>query len=275
MGSYLEALSRNGEWLVRIEDIDPPREVTGAAETILYTLERFGFEWHGEVLFQSSRYPAYQATLDELRKRDLVYDCTCSRSQIQATGRRGPEGIIYPGTCRGGLKAASAVRSQRAIRVKTDQRTIVFRDTLHGEISQNLYSELGDFILKRADRIYAYQLAVVVDDAFQGITHIVRGADLLSSTPRQIYLQQLLDLPTPHYLHLPLALDREGKKLSKQAGSIAVDPANPLPALQEAFRFLGQVPPGQAVSNVEEFWLWARQHWTVSRIGRAARRVAD
>lgn len=269
MGSYLEALSHNGEWLVRIEDIDPPREVTGAARTILHTLEKFGFEWSGDILFQSSRYPAYQAALDGLRTRGLVYDCTCSRSQIQAAGRQGAEGIIYPGTCRNGLKSGSRSRRQRAIRVKTDQQAISFTDALHGTMTQNLSNDIGDFILKRADQLYAYQLAVVVDDAFQGITNVVRGADLLTSTPRQIYLQQLLDLPTPRYLHLPLALDRDGKKLSKQAGSVPVDPADPLPALQAAFLFLGQTTPLEPFSDVDEFWNWAQRHWSVSRIEKA------
>lgn len=273
MGSYLEALNHAGTWLVRIEDIDPPREVPGAARTILTTLERLGFEWNEPVLYQSSRYEAYQEALDELRQRDLVYDCICSRSQIQAIGHQGPEGIIYPGTCRGGLAPGISTRRQRAVRVKTDRQRLEFTDAVFGKVPQNLAQEVGDFILRRADRLYAYQLAVVVDDAFQQITDVVRGADLLTSTPRQLYLQQLLGYPTPHYLHLPLALDAEGKKLSKQSWSAPLDPANPLPALRTAYQFLGQTTPPVRISGVGDFWEWAREHWDAGQIGKANQKV--
>ncbi|WP_428634642.1 tRNA glutamyl-Q(34) synthetase GluQRS, partial [Sedimenticola sp.] len=190
MGSYLDAKKNHGNWLIRIEDIDPPREVAGAADKIIDTLDRFGFEWDEPVLYQSTRYTAYQDALHELQKEKLLYQCICSRSDIQAHGLQGVEGAKYPGTCRKrGFDNSTYAPQRSALRIVTGDQPISFVDGLRGTICQNIAQDIGDFILKRADGLFAYQLAVVIDDAYQGITDVVRGADLLTSTPRQIYLQ--------------------------------------------------------------------------------------
>jgi glutamyl-Q tRNA(Asp) synthetase len=258
MGSYLDARTQNGQWLVRIEDIDPPREKKGAADDILRTLEAFGLEWDGEILRQSGRLEIYRDAANELLQRGLAYPCTCSRKEIAADALPGVEGLVYPGYCRTGHHPD---RSSSALRVITDSETISFTDRFTGILSQNLEAEVGDFIVRRSDGLAAYQLAVIMDDAFQGITHVVRGADLLLSTPRQIYLQRLFDLSTPLYAHLPLVLDESGKKLSKQSHAQAVERSDPLSALTAAYRFLGQSVPEEPPANVTEFWQWARAHW--------------
>ncbi len=263
VGSYLEARSRGGEWLVRIEDLDPPREKPGAATAILRTLEAFGFQWDGEVLFQSRRGERYREALDQLVARRDAYLCRCSRKEIADSAVAGIEGPVYPGTCRTGFDPA---RPATTLRVRTDDRPISFQDCIHGKQIQRLASEIGDFVVRRADGLTAYQLAVVVDDADQGITHVVRGADLLLSTPRQIHLQRLLNLPEPAYAHLPLVLDREGKKLSKQSRSRPVDPAAPLSALESALRFLGQPLPEQPMTELNELWRWALERWDMDRV---------
>src|SRR5512134_3387620 len=240
LGSRLEAKARGGEWLVRMEDLDPPRVVHGAADDILRTLEAFGFSWDGSVEFQSRRGAAYQAALERLRETGLVYPCACSRREIADSALAGIEGLVYPGTCRGGLPPG---RDAVALRINTAGQVVEFEDALQGPVRQQLDAEIGDFIVYRADRVFAYQLAVVVDDAWQEITHVVRGADLLASTPRQIYLQRLLGLPTPEYLHLPVAVDTQGEKLSKQTGAAPVLAADPLPPLMAALGFLGHPPP--------------------------------
>lgn len=264
VGSYLEARTQGGEWLVRMEDLDPPREMPGAADAILRTLEAYGFEWDGPVVYQSQRAAVYEAALERLRQRDLLYACACTRKEIADSAVQGIEGPVYPGTCRHGL---AADKSPRAWRIRVEDRDIGFHDALQGWVSQNLARDIGDFVLKRADGYYAYQLAVVVDDADQGVTHVVRGADLLDSTPRQIYLQQVLDMPTPQYTHLPVAANAEGEKLSKQTRAAALDPAYPAPALWQALAFLGQQPP-QALSHADlpTLWAWARQHWALTRV---------
>lgn len=266
VGSYLEAKARGGEWLVRIEDLDPPRTAPGAADDILRTLEACGMAWDGEVVYQSARSEAYHAALHELRQRGLVYPCACSRREIADSGIAGIEGFVYPGTCRAGL---SGGRQARAWRVATDGARIEFEDAVQGRIAQDLETQIGDFVLYRADRVYAYQLAVVVDDAEQGITDIVRGADLLDSTPRQMHLQRLLDLPTPRYAHLPVAANAHGEKLSKQTLAQAINAARPLPLLIDVLRFLGQrVCDDTAKGDLESFWKQAASNWDAARVPR-------
>ena len=294
VGSYLEAKSRGGEWLVRIEDLDPPREQPGAASLILRTLEACGMGWDGNLMYQSQRREAYRAALARLESQGLVYPCACTRREIadsilayapaRAAGgahnappprasERAVAGevlndgaLIYPGTCRMGLAPG---KSPRAIRVRVNHDPIEFEDILQGKLSQDLAAEVGDFVLLRADCLFAYQLAVVVDDAEQGITDVVRGADLLDSTPRQIYLQRLLGLRTPRYLHLPAAVNAAGEKLSKQTRAAPVDERNPVPALAQVMDFLGQAPPVHLCrAPLAEFWRWAFAHWDAKRIRR-------
>ncbi len=266
VGSYLEAKARGGEWLVRIEDLDPPRVVPGTGDDILRTLEACGMHWDGPVVQQSARGAAYHAALHELRQRGLVYPCACSRREIADSGIAGIEGYIYPGTCRPGLPPG---RAARALRIDTRGAAIEFDDALQGRIAQNLETEIGDFVLYRYDQVYAYQLAVVVDDAEQGITDVVRGADLLDSTPRQIYLQRLLGLPVPRYVHLPVAVNERGEKLSKQTLATPVNASRPLPSLVEALRFLGQqFPPQLASAGIGEFWQWAIANWRIGSVSR-------
>ncbi len=291
VGSYLEAKRRGGAWLVRMEDLDAPRAQPGAAEGILRTLEACGMGWDGKPLYQSRRREAYRAALAHLEAQGLIYACGCSRREIadshQAfapprgahdaplarTSGRGvggegrPDGaLIYPGTCRTGLAPG---KTARAMRVRVGNSVIEFEDALQGKIRQDLAAEVGDFVLLRADGLYAYQLAVVVDDAEQGITDVVRGADLLDSTPRQIYLQRLLGLPTPHYLHLPAAVNAAGEKLSKQTRAAPVDEQDPVPVLVQVMQFLGQAPPAQLRrAPLAEFWDWACAQWDAPRIPR-------
>jgi len=266
VGSYLDARANGGEWLVRIEDIDAPRTVSGASEGILRTLEGFGFEWDGEVVFQSRRLDLYHAALVHLQLAGLVYPCSCSRSEIAASASRCSidGGLLYPGTCRSGLKAGAAAR---AWRLRVEDREFSFLDRVQGESCQNLERDVGDFVLLRADGQYAYQLAVVVDDAAQGVNFIVRGVDLLDSTARQIWLQQCLGLPTPGYAHLPVAVNGAGEKLSKQTLAPAVDPFGGVGLLVQVLRFLGQSVPEEASRLVlGEFWRWAIDAWNISRV---------
>ncbi len=266
LAGYLEARRRSGAWLVRIEDLDPPRNAAGAAEEILRTLTACGLQWNGDVVYQSRRAASYHAALHRLRSRRLLYPCACSRREIADSAAHGIEGPVYPGTCRKGVMPG---RAARAWRVATGDTAIGFVDAVQGRVHQALAADIGDFVLYRAPGIYAYQLAVVVDDAAQGITHVVRGADLLASTPRQIYLQKLLGLPTPRYLHVPTALDRAGEKLSKQTHALPVDAQRPLPALVRALDFLGQQPPGDlAHGTLAQYWGWACRHWRIERVPR-------
>lgn len=264
LGSFLEARSRGGEWRVRIEDVDQPRTVPGAAAAILRTLERCGLDWDGPVLYQSQRTDAYQSALDLLLNRGLAYPCTCSRRELATSPRARDGSPIYPGYCRTGVHDPDR---PQAIRLRVDDAPITFRDALQGDYRQNLSSEVGDFVIRRADGYFAYQLAVVVDDADQGITQIVRGSDLLDSTPRQIYLQHLLDFPVPRYVHLPIAVDSHGHKLSKQTGAKPLDPHNPGLALWNALRFLGQAPPPELVhAPAAEILAWALVHWRLATV---------
>lgn len=266
VGSRLDARAHGGEWLVRMEDVDVPRNVPGAAEGILATLEAFGFEWDGEVLWQSRRLEAYAEALETLKARGLAYGCACSRKEIADAARHAAVdgGLAYPGTCRAGLPPG---RSARAWRLRVNDEETAFDDRLQGRIAQHLERDVGDFVLLRADGLFAYQLAVVVDDAFQGITDVVRGADLIASTPRQIWLQRCLGLSMPRYAHLPVATNAAGEKLSKQTLAPALDPARAGAELLRALAFLGQRPPRQlAGAGKVEVWQWAHENWRFENI---------
>lgn len=258
LGSYLDARVLRGEWLVRMEDIDRPREVPGAADQILRTLEAFGFEWDGDVLYQSSRTDAYAQAIERLRGEGLVFPCACSRREIAANGRPGVDGPVYPGTCRRHLPPG---RQARSLRLRTGCGPVLVRDRIQGELLQDLERQVGDFVLRRSDGIHAYQLAVVVDDAYQGINQVVRGADLMHSTPRQVFLLRALQLPVPAFAHLPLVVDATGRKLSKSHAAAPVDPADPIPALLRAWILLGQKPFPEAPANPAEFWGHALATW--------------
>lgn len=265
LGSYLQARSRGGAWLLRMEDLDRPRCMPGAADAILRALEVHGLEWDGPVWYQSERDAAYAEALEQLRAQGDAYPCACSRKEVQdAAQRQGLPGGVYPGLCRAGLPTG---RPARAWRLRVPSRTLHFRDGLRGEQSQDLGREVGDFVIRRADGLFAYQLAVVVDDAAQGISEIVRGSDLLDSTPRQIYLQQRLRFPTPMYIHLPLALNTQGQKLSKQTFAPALSLRHPQAALFAALRFLGQNPPDSLrAADVSELLTWATAHWNLAKV---------
>ena len=268
VGSFLEARTRGGTWMVRMEDLDPPRVVPGSTDDILRTLQACGMEWDGNVARQSARNDAYHSALHRLRQKGLVYPCACSRREIADSALAGIEGPVYPGTCRSALPHGKAAR---AWRIDTRGATATFDDVVQGRIAHDVEHDFGDFVLLRADDVYAYQLAVVMDDAGQGITNIVRGADLLASTPRQIYLQQLLGLPQTRYAHLPIAVNTAGEKLSKQTFAAPVDAAKPLPALVAALSFLGQQPPlDLARGTIKEFWDWALMNWSLARVPRVA-----
>ncbi len=269
VGSYLQARKAGGKWLVRMEDLDLPRVVPGAADEILTTMEAFGLHWDGAVLYQNTRFEAYAAALQKLKSH--VYPCGCSRTEIfQRTAANGTPTAIYPGTCRSGLPSGKAART---LRVSTQGQTLSFHDPVQGVYQQNLEQDVGDFVIRRADGLFAYQLAVVVDDAEQGITEVVRGSDLLDSTPRQIFLQQLLGYRTPTYIHLPIVTNAEGQKLSKQTRADALDRNRPLPALWRAICFLGQQPPaGLLEGDLPSFWRWAITNWDVTAIPRVIAR---
>jgi glutamyl-Q tRNA(Asp) synthetase len=266
VGSFLQARSQDGEWLVRMEDLDPPREVAGAANDILRTLEVYGLHWDQAVVYQSRRHEAYDAAIDRLRASEALYACACTRREIADSSLTGSDGPVYPGTCRRGVAAG---RPARALRVRTDDAQMAFEDALQGRHESHLEREIGDFVVRRTDGCYAYQLAVVVDDAEQGITEVVRGADLLTSTSRQIHLQRLLGLPTPRYAHLPAAVNAAGEKLSKQTFAPAVSRAAPLPELVRVLEFLGQpVAPEVRDGDLESFWRWAITQWRLERVPR-------
>jgi glutamyl-Q tRNA(Asp) synthetase len=268
VGSYLDAKSQGGEWLVRIEDVDTPRIDGLAVKNTLPTLEAFGFVWDGPVLWQSERLEAYRDAFDELRRAGLAYGCTCSRKEIadSAIHAAVDGGVVYPGMCRDGLMPGQTPRAWR-LRVGTEE--IAFEDRLQGHIAQQLEHDVGDFVLLRADGLFAYQLAVVVDDAFQGVTDVVRGADLLLSTPRQIWLQRCLGFSTPRYAHLPVVSNSAGEKLSKQTLAKALDLRQAPSLLVDALRFLGQPAPNELrCATVSDVWAWAHANWSFSAIPR-------
>ncbi len=268
VGSYLDARAQGGQWLVRMEDVDTPRNVPGAAEDILRTLELFGFAWDGPVLYQSARLDAYRSELERLRRNGQAYGCACSRKEIADSATRPAidGGLAYPGTCRNGLPAG---RPARAWRLRVNAEPVGFADRLQGYVEQQLERDVGDFVLWRADGLFAYQLAVTVDDEFQGISDIVRGADLLASTPRQIWLQRCLGYATPRYAHLPVAANAAGEKLSKQTRAPALDKTQAAAELVGALAFLGQAVPGElARAGINDVWAWAAEHWSFERIPR-------
>ncbi len=257
LASWLDARAADGRWLVRMEDLDPPREVAGAQAAILQTLDSYGLHWDGEVVYQSLRHDAYQQVIDRLLAQGLAYACTCSRKQLE------PYQGIYPGTCRNaGHKTEDA-----AIRVRVPELLYRFEDRVQGAYSQHLGRESGDFVIRRRDGLYAYQLAVVLDDAWQGVTDIVRGADLLDSTPRHLYLQELLGLPQPRYLHVPLIIQPDGNKLGKSYRSPPLDPDQAAPLLVRALRALGQAPEADlADGSVQDVLGWGVAHWNSDAI---------
>lgn len=254
-GSYCDARAAGGRWLLRIEDIDPPREMAGASALILQQLEAYGFEWDDAVLFQHTRLQSYQEALQQLHQQHRLFWCRCSRRELTTA--------LYPGHC----YSYTDPRTDAAVRLRVPHREIHFLDRLCGEQRENIADTIGDFVIQRRDGLFAYQLAVVVDDHYQGITDIVRGADLLDNTARQILLQQQLGLPTPRYMHLPLVMSSEGQKLSKQN----LAPALPLPAqpalLWQALLFLGQEPPTELKeASTTEILAWGIAHWSPLKI---------
>jgi glutamyl-Q tRNA(Asp) synthetase len=268
--SYLDARACGGDWLLRIEDLDTARNVPGAADAILRALEAFALHWDGPVEYQSRRMPLYREALERLRAGGHLFGCACSRREI-ADSTLGRDGARrYPGTCREGLPAG---RNARAFRLRVEQgrvATICVEDRLLGRVCQDVAQEVGDFVVLRADGRVAYQLAVVVDDADQGVTDVVRGADLIDSTPRQVYLQRLLGLPLPRYLHLPVALNAAGEKLSKQSLARALHGERPEEIVWDVLAFLGHAPPADMRGvGLTELWRWATENWDVSRIPRA------
>jgi glutamyl-Q tRNA(Asp) synthetase len=257
LASWLDCRHAGGRWLVRMEDLDQPRVIPGAGDAILRQLESFGLEWDGAVEYQSRRTGLYRDALRRLEA--FTYPCGCTRKELEDSALAIDGARIYPGTCRAGLAPGKAAR---AVRLRTDADPVCFTDRVQGEIAQSIQAEIGDFVLLRADGVFAYQLAVVVDDAAQGITDVVRGADLLDSTARQIYLQRLLGLPTPRYLHVPVATNTAGEKLSKQTHAPDAAQAD----LSRALEFLGMdaasgSPPGELLA-------WAVANWDPARIPR-------
>ncbi|HEZ2983864.1 TPA: tRNA glutamyl-Q(34) synthetase GluQRS [Neisseria meningitidis] len=269
VASYADARSNGGKWLVRMEDLDPPREMPGAASHILHTLEAFGFEWDGEVAYQSHRYALYEETLCRLQTAGLVYPCHCSRKDWQAGARRGADGFVYNGRCRHPGQRPAPQGKQPAWRIRVPDRIIGFSDGIVGGYAQNLARDIGDFVLLRADGYWAYQLAVVADDAEQGVTHIVRGQDLLVSTPRQIYLQQCLGVPTPQYAHLPLLTNAQGQKWSKQTLAPALDLNRREQLLRQVFRYL-KLPEAPEADRPAELLDWAVAHWDMDKVPKHA-----
>jgi len=259
VASYLDARSHGGRWLLRIEDLDAPREVEGAATRILDTLGVFGFEWQEPVLRQSAKLEIYRNIINELGRRELTYRCRCSRRDLRDEER-------YPGTCREQRWRADVAG---ALRLRVGPAMIDFTDTLQGTFRQDVAQSIGDFIVQRRDGVIAYALAVVVDDAAQGVTHVVRGADLLDSTPRQIYLQRLLQLPTPVYAHVPVLVEADGAKLAKSRRSIALEPRSAARQLCAVLALLGlAAPTNLCTAGMREIWNWALEHWHSARISR-------
>jgi glutamyl-Q tRNA(Asp) synthetase len=268
LGSYLEACAHAGEWHLRIDDLDPPRVVPGATHSILRCLEQLGFEWDGPVLYQSQRTPAYHAALHQLRERGLVYPCACTRKEIAEHAQAGVEGPVYPGTCRQGMPP---LREARALRLLTTEARVHFDDAVLGPQVRDIEREAGDFVLYRADGVFAFQLASAVDDGEMGMTDIVRGADLLESSARQIHVLGLLGMTVPRYAHLPVAVNARGEKLSKQTLAEPIDPSEPSAVLVRVLRFLGQSPCEElSRAGTPEVWQWAVANWRLERVPRVS-----
>jgi glutamyl-Q tRNA(Asp) synthetase len=264
IGSYLDAKHHLGKWLVRIEDLDTPRTVKGAADEILGTLEAYGLHWDEDIIYQTRRTAAYAEAFHRLKDAGAVYPCACSRKEIADSALQRGDELVYPGTCRNGMAQGKVAR---AWRVRVNDTRIAFNDRMQGNIAQDLATGVGDFVVLRADGLFAYQLAVVVDDAAQGITDVVRGADLLYSTPRQIHLQQLLGLATPAHMHLPVAVNAQGQKLSKQTLARPVEKHNAVATFFDALVFLRQVPPAELQhGTVEQLLEWAIANWQLDSL---------
>ena len=263
VASWLDARACGGAWLVRMEDVDVPRTVPGAAEAILAALEAFGLHWDEAVVYQSRRSPLYERALARLAEAGALYRCRCSRKEIADSGVRGLEGVVYPGTCRA---LAIGAGEASAVRFRVPGGRVAFDDRVQRHIAQDVARDIGDFILRRRDGLFAYQLAVVVDDGDQAITDVVRGADLLASTPRQILLQRSLGLATPRYLHVPVAVNARGEKLSKQTRATPVDASDAGRLLKAALEFLGQEAPEAAAPA--EILAEAVSRWDPARIPR-------
>lgn len=260
LASYLDAKHNNGQWLVRIEDIDPPREKAGASTEILSTLESYGLHWDEEVLFQSQQSAIYREVLAHLAEQKLSYYCHCTRAQIKANGG------IYQGHCR----HLALPANKSAIRVINTVGTSQYNDLIQNQVSCNSELAQEDFIVLRKDGLFAYQLAVVVDDIYQGITHVIRGCDLLEPTARQLSFYQLLHHKAPRFGHFPLAVTSQGFKLSKQNNAPSIDKKNPVPSLFAALNFLGQQPPEQLKqANVDELLTWAIAHWSITQVPKS------
>jgi len=264
LASYLQARHQQGQWFVRIDDLDTARCVAGADSAILRSLYAYQLHWDGEIQYQSQQTRHYQAAFDTLYQKQLCYPCGCSRSEVARIASVGEEGPIYPGTCRNGIANGKPTRAHRA---RVGQAEVNFTDAVQGDINQSLEREVGDFVIKRADRLFAYQLATVVDDASLGITEIVRGSDLLFSTPRQVWLQQQLALSTPNYAHIPIAVNAAGEKLSKHRQAPAIDCRDPLPTLVSALRYLKQpLPDAINDATMAELLSFAVDNWTIVTI---------
>lgn len=261
LASFLDARANDGRWLVRMEDLDPPREMAGASDLILRTLEHYGLHWDGEVWFQSQRHAIYEHAVQLLLEHGAAFYCTCSRKDLQLLSADS-----YPGTCR---QRHAPPAEPYSIRIQVSDVPLHFEDALQGRCSFNLQQEGGDFIVKRKDELYAYHLAVVVDDAAQRVTDIVRGIDLLDSTPRHLLLQQLLNLPHPRFAHLPVLVNEQGQKLSKQTFAAAVPLEDPVPWLFACLQALGQQPPADlSQASRDELLDWGIRHWSLARVPR-------
>lgn len=266
VGSYCLARRHGGKWLLRMEDLDPPRVVPGAADQILRALDNLALHWDGEIVWQSRRTEAYVEAIEKLRQRGLVFDCACSRKEICLSAPHpGEDGPIYPGTCRSGLRPG---RKPRALRIKVPEEQVRFCDGVFGPVQQVLSQAVGDFVLRRADGLFAYQLAVVVDDEAAGVTQVVRGADLLSSTPRQIFLHACLGHSAPEYIHLPLIMGDDGKKISKRQGHVELEHAKDAASLiTQSLAFLGQLVPSELIgAPPAELLSWAKQNFDQNSI---------
>lgn len=271
LAGWLQARVQDGRFLLRVEDVDRPRCSPDAERSILASLTAHGLAWDGPIVYQREREAAYTQARDRLLSAGQAYPCACTRKEIADSAIAGSDGLVYPGTCRDGLHG----RAARAVRVRTDATPYCFTDGLQGTLCQTLETEIGDFVIQRGDGLWAYQLAVVVDDADAGITEVVRGTDLLLSTPRQLHLQHLLGLPTPAYLHLPIAVDAAGEKLAKQTGAAGVDDTRAAANLVAALRFLDQAPPEHLATRlVGEVLAWADAHWDIARLRGVAKRPA-
>ncbi len=265
LASFLDARSQQGQWLLRIDDLDTPRNIKGSIESILTTLAIFGLHWDGSVVYQSRQQAIYDEILDDMQALQLIYRCACSRRMLVSDS--------YPGYCK---NRVISIDTPHALRVKTDQRVINFHDELQGDMTHQLTDPYEDFIVKRKDQVIAYQFAVVIDDDRQGVNQVVRGFDLLDSTPKQIYLQQLLGLPTPLYMHVPIIVDQQGYKLSKQTGANAVDLTHPEFILFELLVLLKQQPPLELQhAPVKELLDWAVVHWNPAPLKKVCKIFAS